>query len=269
MREVAPKSLILDILRVTPRPIPVKDLVAVGSLFGLEGNAVRVALTRLGQRELVTGADGCYRLAPSTSVMSQLVDAWRLGDQRVRAWNGAWLCVHHPRGAERSARRLSRRALTRRGFRQGRPELWVRPDNLCASRAELERDLRELGMDQDAALFIGRDFDAAVTEPWMNTLWDRASLERSYADALAELEESRQELPTLPAHAALVQSFLVGGHAIRVLATDPLLPDAICDGAGRRALGEAMISYDRLGKSLWNRFLGADAVEGAPSHIAI
>ena len=55
----------------------------------------------------------------------------------------------------------------------------------------------------------------------------------------------------MPRETALVQSFLRGGEAIRVLATDPLLPDTIMVGDTRRELTETMLRYDRIGRRLW------------------
>jgi phenylacetic acid degradation operon negative regulatory protein len=65
---------------------------------------------------------------------------------------------------------------------------------------------------------------------------------------------------------ALVESFLVGGAAIRSLARDPLLPDEIAPGDHRRALTDAMRDYDRRGRALWNRALETASLDGTPSH---
>ena len=69
---------------------------------------------------------------------------------------------------------------------------------------------------------------------------------------LRELERSLRQLPSMPRQAALVQSYLVGGAAIRLLATDPLLPDAIMPAQPRAELTERMAEYDRIGHRLWN-----------------
>ena len=269
MARVTPKSLVLDLLRVTPRPVEVRRLIEVGELFGLQPSAVRVALSRLARRGLVESDErGSYRLAPRAGVVSRLVDAWRRGDGRTRRWCGGWLCVHHPRGGGRSVRRRSQRALARFGFREGLEGLWVRPDNLRAARASIVADLAELGLMPGAETFVGRGFAAATEAGLRGTLWPLARLRAGWSDALAALERSRGRLRALPPGEALVESFLVGGEAIRVLATDPLLPDEILDGAERRALGEAMRSYDGLGKTIWKSYLEAPALRGAPSHLA-
>ena len=57
----------------------------------------------------------------------------------------------------------------------------------------------------------------------------------------------------MPMEQALVESFLTGGAAIRVLATDPLLPEAILRSHERRALGDVMLRYDEIGRGIWGR----------------
>jgi phenylacetic acid degradation operon negative regulatory protein len=267
--DVSPKTVLLDLLRVTPRPIPVRSLVAVGELFGFESNAMRVALTRLVRRGLVESDErGSYQLAPGASPISRLVDRWRDGDRRVRSWKGDWLCVLHPRGGGRAARKESGRALHRYGFREGLPGLWVRPDNLRVDRDVLRDELTELGLMSGAELFTGSGFAAALTDGWARSLWDLAALRKSYRAARRELDRSRQRLASIPPEDALVESFLAGGRAIRVLALDPLLPDEILAGDDRRALTDEMREFDRLGKSFWNKQLDAPALDGAPTHLA-
>lgn len=267
METLTPKSLLLDLLRVSPQPVPVRELVTIGALFGFEGNAMRVALTRLVARGLVESDErGSYRLEPETTPLARLVDRWRLGDRRMRRWKGEWLCVWHPRGGRRAEQGASHRALTRLGFREGREGLWVRPDNLRAARPAVESDLRHLGLSDEAALFVGSGLPAGLTAAWCRTLWPAAALRATWRRTLARLERSHARLELIPRHEALVESFLVGGEAIRVLALDPLLPDEILDGADRRRLGEATAAYDAAGKSIWSDVLSAPALEAAPAH---
>jgi phenylacetic acid degradation operon negative regulatory protein len=270
VRTVTPKSLLLDLLRVSPQPVPVRWLVGIGALFGFEQNALRVALTRLVGLGLVESDErGSYRLAPGSDVVARLVAGWRLGDARIRPWRGDWLCVHHPRGLERALRAKSQRALERLGFREGQDGLWVRPNNLRRSRAALETDLGELGLTESAVLFVGRDFPDASLESWKRSLWATAELRAGWRKSLREIERSRRRIGCIARQDALVESFLVGGEAIRLLAVDPLLPDEILDGADRRRLFEAMTSYDQLGKSIWNEFFEAPVLDVAPSHLSV
>jgi phenylacetic acid degradation operon negative regulatory protein len=154
----------------------------------------------------------------------------------------------------RSARRASLRALERVGLREGLPGLWVRPDNLRATLAETSQRLRALELEDSAALFRASDFDDATTQRWAKHLWPLHTLQRSYQRTRANLERSLLQLERMPRHTSLVQSFVLGGAAIRLLAGDPLLPEEILPGDGRARLTDTMLRYDQVGRSLWRRF---------------
>ncbi len=258
-RTLTPKALLLDLLRVArPASVPVQALVGVGKLFGLTGNALRVALTRLSARGLVESDErGSYRLAPSSDPVSEHVEAWRLGEARTTLWDGEWLAASLPRGGGRTARRHSVRALGMLGFAEGLDGLHVRPDNLRGGVARVREQLGALGLEDRSELFTARGFDAALVERWTRKLWPLARLERSYATTLGALERSARRVIGLPLERAVVETFRVGGNAIRVLATDPLLPDAILRSHKRRALTHAMLAYDRLGREVWARLARA------------
>jgi phenylacetic acid degradation operon negative regulatory protein len=214
-----------------------------------------VAIARLvADGRLESDERGSYRLAPAATVLHAHVEEWRRGEARMRAWRGDWLAVALPIGTARAARRSSLGTLTRLGLREGLPGLWVRPDNL---RQPLESTLeraRALGLEDGAELFRARDFSAPTTKRFASELWSTRELQRSYASALRNLERSVEQLDGMPRDAALVQTYLLGGEAIRVLATDPLLPEEIMPGATREALTTAMLRYDAIGHALWRDF---------------
>src|SRR5690606_6852301 len=143
------KSLILDLLSTLRRgSMPVRALVEAGALFGVAEGSVRVALTRLRADGLVERDErGSYRLGAKARAVSERVRGWRRLDERVRAWNGAWLAVLAAPGARsapaRAAQRGHARALRLLGFRELTRDVAVRPDNLAggidAVRAELAR----------------------------------------------------------------------------------------------------------------------------------
>lgn len=260
-RRLTPKTLLLDLLRVArPASVPVQALVNVGKLFGQTDNALRVALTRLGARGLVESDErGSYRLAPSSDPVSEHVEAWRRGDARTRAWDGRWLAVWLPRGGTRTARRHSMRGLAMLGFAEGLEGLRVRPDNLRGGVHAVRRRLVALGLEDGAELFAAHGFEDALVERWAKRLWPLARLERDYDTALGEIERSTARVARLPLEQAVVETFRVGGNAIRVLATDPLLPDAILCSKKRCALTDAMLAYDRLGREVWARLAARSA----------
>ena len=53
----------------------------------------------------------------------------------------------------------------------------------------------------------------------------------------------------------MIESFRLGGAAIRQLTLDPLLPEPIVPGDERSALVAAMRRYDAAGRSCWAAFL--------------
>ena len=68
----------------------------------------------------------------------------------------------------------------------------------------------------------------------------------------------------------MTETFLVGGRAIRTIALDPCLPEAIAAEAERRALVVAMREYDRVGRTHWSEFMRAhDAPQrSSPANLA-
>jgi len=254
-QRVTPRSVVLNLLRVTRQPVPVKRLLAIGELFGISANAMRVAIARLvADTRLESDQRGSYRLAAGAVAVSEHVEAWRQGEARMRPWRGEWLAVALPAGASRAMRRSSLAALARLGMREGLPGLWLRPDNLRQPfEATLER-LRGLGLEDAAELFRARDFGARTAERLAKDLWPVPSLQRGYTGALRNLERSLSQLEGMPRATALVQTYLLGGEAIRVLATDPLLPESIMAGETRAALTQAMLRYDTVGHALWRDF---------------
>jgi len=252
---VNPRSVVLNLVRVTQRSVSVRQLLTIGGLFGFNANAMRVAIARLAaDARLESDERGSYRLAPAATIVHEHVEEWRRGEARMRAWRGEWLAVALPLGAARATRRSSLSALSRLGLREGLPGVWVRPDNLRQPFESLTERLRALGLEDGAELFRARDFNAHTAQRFTSELWSIRALERGYAAALKNLERSLEQLDGMPRETALVQSYLLGGEAIRVLATDPLLPEQLMQGETRAALTETMLRYDAVGHALWRDF---------------
>jgi len=265
------KSVVLDLLSTAKRGVvPVRALVAGAELFGIDDNRLRVALARLVARGLVARDErGEYRLAAAATAVQEQVSSWRRIEQRMRPWRGGWIAVHAA-GLGRNRRILRRRtrALAYLGFRELAPGLHVRPDNLAGGLAGVRERLRALSLDAEALVFALGDIDEP-TAGRARRLWDGAALVRRYRALRATLEASARRLPRLDLRAARAESFLLGGEAIRQLALDPLLPEPIVPGAERRALVEAMLRYDRLGRACWSGALMArgGAPARAPAHL--
>ena len=237
--------------------MPVRALVAAGALFGIRENSMRVSLTRLLSAQVVVRDErGRYRLGERAEPVRGRVASWRRVNERIASWSGAWIALQRGAvaGSSAAVKRRAQQAHRFLGFRELRPGLLLRPDNLVAGVSGVREQLFALGLEKTALVFGARDFDAQ-TDARARTLWDEDSRSEQYAQASTALERSRRRLPELSVAEAMVESFLVGGEALRLIALDPLLPDAIAPSAPREALVEAMTTYDRQGRISWSAFM--------------
>jgi len=261
--DVSPRSLILDLLSTLGRgAMPVRVLVRAGDLFGISENNLRVALARLVQAGRVERDErGRYRMGEAARPVNRRVTAWSAVESRLRPWSGDWIAVWTaglPRG-NRRALRAGERALRLEGFRALEPGLAIRPDNLAGGVAALREDLHELGLDPAAPVARLADLDAE-REARARSLWDAEGLPAAHRTSRHAVDASAARLDGLPVPEAMVESFRVGGAALRTIVLDPLLPDALVPGDERRALVAAMTDYDRRGREAWRGFLASHGV---------
>jgi phenylacetic acid degradation operon negative regulatory protein len=261
--------------------MPVRALVGAAELFGIAENSVRVALARLLATGLVERDErGQYRLGSGAGAVRDQVASWRRTEEQVQPWTGGWIgaCTAGLSRAERGRLRRGTRALRLLGLRELLPGLAVRPDNLVGGVPAVRERLVRLGLAPDALVARLDDLDAA-SETRARRLWDADRLVAGYRRTRAELERSERRLARLAPAAAMAESFLLGGSAIRGIVFDPLLPEPLVPAGERAALVEAMRRYDRAGRATWAAFLrtaGMAAVRvpaeprviGAPGHLA-
>lgn len=239
------------------RVMPVRVLVQAGASFGFTENNLRVALARVLSRGLVERDErGQYRLAPDARAVQSHVVAWTRLRDRMTPWSGGWIGVHlgAVRRGSRAEHRRRQRALDFLGLRELTHGLWVRPDNLVGGVADVRGRLHGLGLEQDAPVFAMADVDDA-TDARARGLWDTAALRAGYRDMVARLEHSAAGLADLPLEHAMVEAFLLGRQAIRLLVFDPLLPEPLVAAAEREAVVDCMIRYDRQGHDTWTAFM--------------
>ena len=264
----APRSLILDLLSTLRRgTMPVGALLEAGSLFGLAGGTIRVALARLVASGRVERDErGCYRLGAKAAPLQATVGRWRELDTRTIAWAGDWWGVQTGEAPPRHARGAHEQSLRLHGFRVLAPHLQVRPANLAGGCEAVRDSLRSLGLSPGALVFRLDTLDSE-TDAKARALWDTDALGAGYRDSLASLAESTHRLRELPEADAMRESFLQGGRVLQQLVLDPWLPDEIQDSADRRALLDAMRAYDRLGRDAWSGLLARFGVphRGAPA----
>src|SRR5262245_54399719 len=243
--------------------MPVSALVAAAPLFGIEANALRVAIARLlAKGQIARDERGRYRIGAAAAPVDRRVLGWSRTEEAPARWSGGFWMVHAGSlGAARTEpRRRREQALRLLGFAALAPRLAVRPDNLRADLAALRAELVALGLEPDALLLRASEIDPAG-EARARRLWRTEELAQGYRRSAAALAPSEARLARLPEERAMVESFLLGGRVIRQLVLDPLLPEPLAPEAERRALAQALRRYDRVGRRVWAAFL---ARHGAP-----
>jgi phenylacetic acid degradation operon negative regulatory protein len=269
-----PRELILKfLLTAEDGVLAARDAVAACALFGIRENSVRVALVRLAAAGMIEAAGrGAYRLGSQATDLAEDVRGWRSVEARLGHWSGAWL-VAHCAGLGRTDRtQLQRRerALELLGFRELERELFIRPDNLAGGPDKVRERLLKLGLEAEAAVFLGAQFDAE-REQRARALWDGAALNRGYRQTREKLDNWLTQIEEMDRETAAREAFLLGGAAIRQLIYDPLLPAPLVDPDERHAFVEVLLRYDDVGHAIWRNLrhpAPADpqaATVGAPS----
>ena len=268
--KITPKILIVSILHVSDnKAMPIKEMIAIGRLFGFTGNVIRVTAARLVRDgRLENDERGLYRIKDMDTPISRFVNAWKQGEARVKEWDGSWICCLAPNGTA-GRRRKNAKALELPGFREGLPGLWVRPNNLTMDLSSLKRLLMHQGMDPAGELFIGRDFSGKVAFQWKKFLWPVEELVQDMEKALERIEESKARLHGLPGESALMETYLVGTETVHVLVKDPLLPEEMAPAVHRIKLAGAMLEYNEIGKNVWEREASGLHFSQSPSHMEL
>jgi len=265
---ISAKSVAIDLLSTMPpqHPVPVGALVRAALILGIGENSMRVALARLRSSGRVRSDErGHYRLGSSAEPISQHVRSWRSNEARAGSWDGSWVALE--RAAVGTTSRHSNLAPRLLGFQPLTRTLEVRPNNLKGRVETVRQLLNALGSGTAGLVFQLGELDAE-TDLRASSLWDTRALEAGYDVTRTRLRESEARLPTLSHEAAMAESFLLGGEAMRQIVLDPLLPAPIVDVDARRALLDAMRHYDRIGRRYWKAWAGeAVALEQSPAAI--
>ncbi|ACL01957.1 putative transcriptional regulator, PaaX family [Desulfatibacillum aliphaticivorans] len=267
---ITPKILIVSILHVSDnKAMPIKDMIAIGRLFGFTGNVIRVTTARLVRDgRLENDERGLYRIKDMDTPISRFVNAWKQGEDRVKNWDGSWICCLAPNGTA-GRRKKNAKALELPGFREGLPGLWVRPANLTMDLPSLKELLVHQGMDPAGELFVGRDFSEKTAAQWQKFLWPVEELVRDMEKALERIEKSKARVQGLPPDSALMETYLVGTETVHMLVKDPLLPEEIMPPAHRVKLAGAMLEYNKIGKDVWEREAFGLRFSQSPSHMEL
>ncbi|HYX38083.1 MAG TPA: hypothetical protein VE954_33710 [Oligoflexus sp.] len=251
-KDYQPKDLIMDLMRVVaPDSLNIKVLIGIGTLFGFNANQMRVAVTRLCQSQQLTCHErGSYELGDLGQASRLFSRDWQLGEDRLRSWDGFWYMVAIPPALERSRHRRALQALHHTGFRQGLRSLFVRPANLWLSTEPLRDRLHRLGLDESCQVWKAGDISPNLGHEWQG-LWNAEGWEAGHHSARQQLELSLANLRRLSLEDQLRETLFLGRESIRLLVTDPLLPQAIAQGVERQLHTAVIQAYEEPARKLW------------------
>ena len=252
------RHLLLNLLLAAEHEVlGAAEAVQACALFGISGNAARVALARLARAELIEPAErGAYRFGAKGRALGSDVATWRQSGRPTRAWDGGWIAVltgGHAR-SDRKALRRRERALALVGMRELDPGLYVRPDNFATGVQGTRERLHALGLESATPVFVARGLDAQ-RETRARRLWPKAMLERGYRETTSSLEQSLARLDSLSPPAAAREAFLLGDRAVRQVVFDPMLPEPLISTELREGFFEAVRRFDAAGVRVWRRFV--------------
>lgn len=237
-RPLTARSAVLSLLLGRrPPKAPVALLVRWCELFGVTGNAARVALSRMVERgELVTD-DGVYALAGR--VQARQHEQEEALTPAPTDWDGTWHVVVLTGGARPAPERLAQRQLLRRSrLAELREGVWVRPATApLADAASLGAAMRWRGTPEDREpLRLAEELFAL--RAWADRAGDLARRVSTASASLRVGPDLRDE--------ALAPAFVAGAAAMQHLRRDPRLPPALVgDGWPGDELREAYEEYQR------------------------
>jgi phenylacetic acid degradation operon negative regulatory protein len=223
------------LLGESPPTLPVRRLVRVAALFGINENRARVALSRMAQRGEVAAADGDYTLRGRLLERSARLRTARTG--ATGHDDGRWHLVVVAAGSSSpQSRRARRGALRAARLAELREGVWTRPANLA--------------LDLDAA--TRRSVQPFTSVPEEDPLalaagvFDLAGWARRAGVLAASLDRC-----ALTAEGALAEGFELDAEVLRHLQRDPLLPESLWPPAWPGpTLRERFEGFDRRYRAL-------------------
>jgi phenylacetic acid degradation operon negative regulatory protein len=261
---VSAKAVVLEVLSagesIYEGPLPVRSLVQAASVFDIAENSVRVAIVRLRAEGLLESPErGAYRLGPGAQTVNERIHGWRSVSSRVGDWDGTWIAgfTADLSRTDRPALRRRLRALRYLGFRELKPGLFLRPNNLTPGIEGIRDELFALGLDPQASVFRLQEL-GTEDQRRASAMWDSPRLERTYSELHGELSHSMDRLAELSLNDSVREAFLLGRKGIRQVVLDPLLPEPLIDEDKRSAMVDTLQGYCDKGLQLWARFLRLD-----------
>jgi len=217
------------LLGMDPPELPVAQLVRLTSLFGINENRARVALSRMvAAGEATSDGAGRYRLAGHLVARQARQSASRSG--LTTPYDGRWwLVVVTTAGSTAEVRAARRRALAYARLAELREGVWMRPANVAVRLPDsLDGDVELMTAEPDAAADLG------------GRLWDLTAWSGRATALLDRLDALPPDGPD-----ALAPGFELSAAVLRHLQADPLLPAELLPTAWPgAALREAYDGWD-------------------------
>ena len=129
------------------------------------------------------------------------------------------------------------------GFRQIRPGLWLRPDNLCRTGTLPVVWINELGLSDERLMLQEKDYRL------LHVNYNTTKLDQQYLYLVCRLERSAESLQEKFAP-PMIKSFTLRGELHHLIAKDPYLPAELQGPWDRKRSWHTMLRYDDLGRSV-------------------
>jgi phenylacetic acid degradation operon negative regulatory protein len=206
--------------------LPVADLVAAASLFGISAGAARTCLWRMVANGELTTDNATYALAGHLLERRRRVDdAAHAEPAVITRWDGTWelavVSLDRRYAADRAELRKAAAVLHFAEIREG---VWTRPDNLDPHRLPASRAV----LDQQCVQFRAAESTITVEAARSLFLLDRWSTDAArLALAMDEELAAAGEGDGDDQATALTYQFSLSIAAVRHLQLDPVLPAAL------------------------------------------
>jgi phenylacetic acid degradation operon negative regulatory protein len=167
--------------------LSVASLIRLMSDLGLDGSAVRSAISRLKRRDVLRperhGKSAGYSLETSTLEILAEGDSRIFERARAKVEDGWLLVVFSVPESERDKRHELRASLTRLGFGTAAPGVWIAPGNLAS---ETRRTLERRNLSSYVDIFTADHFAYGELRSKVRAWWDLDELAGLYGEFLRQ-----------------------------------------------------------------------------------
>lgn len=261
--KLSAKALLLDLLRmVQPMALPVSLLVSAGRVLGINENALRVNITRLiSKQQIEQDERGYYRLGKESAAHDTWLRQWQAGEARVSVWKGDWLVLNSSQALKTKDQQALNKMVHHFGFRELMSGIWIRPNNLVRTIAQLSEQIAKLAHVNDFVIIVSQQIIQPNKKNSFESLWDSALLEAQYQEIISCLEQGIAEVKNLSIEDAFRNSYFIGAEVHHRLALDPLLPKELVNVNLRKKVAERFAAYDAQYRSAWAEFFQGYALK--------